>query len=151
MPFALSACSQGDLSAVLTLLELGADPNRGTIPALHALVYADEFGKVHIQIAEALLQHGADCLLPLTTRHILDTDCSMLARPANEEYMPGMSACGAPARIWAAGPEQLGAYCTAAAGCCATRAPAAFQLQPQQPGGAPGSGWCTDIAGSRHA
>ena len=73
-------CRLGYESAVLTLLELGADLSLGSKPALHALV--EGAGSAQIQrgnvpgkddycwggtIAEVLLQHGADCLSPMPT------------------------------------------------------------------------------------
>ena len=56
----------GKESAVLTLLELGADPRLGSKPALHSLVESAGYAGFEsgIRIAEALLQHGAVCLLP---------------------------------------------------------------------------------------
>jgi hypothetical protein len=66
-------------SAVRTLLELGADISPGGEPALHALYDSKGLDASRIGIAEALLQQGADCLLPF------DHGDSLLVRLLGEE------------------------------------------------------------------
>ena len=61
-------CNMGDEQAVRLLLELGADPNAGgthgrtALGALSSALSDPCCG----QIAALLLQHGADCLLPVS-------------------------------------------------------------------------------------
>ena len=75
----LSLCRLGDEPAVRVLLELGADPSAGrTSEALR------QAGRSHL-IAELLLQHGADCLLPAARQR--GTHTSLLADFASQ---PGM-------------------------------------------------------------
>ena len=57
-------CRLGDERSVRVLLELGANPNAGST-ALWGLEPSCEAGSSS-QIAELLLQHGADCLAPLS-------------------------------------------------------------------------------------
>ena len=64
----IPCCSMGNEAAAQTLLELGADPNASGsssgAAALHALC-----GLPHAackQLARLLMQHGADCLVPVS-------------------------------------------------------------------------------------
>ena len=80
----LSLCRLGDEPAVRVLLELGADPSAGrTSEALR------QAGRSHL-IAELLLHHGADCLLPAARQR--GTHTSLLADFASQ---PGMHSTAA--------------------------------------------------------